>query len=267
MLWRLAEVFCAPLPLFFPARIADLIDPTLAPTLVLLPGMDGTGSLFDPLLQALDPRWPVQVLRYPGDQPLDYPALVERVIAQLPTARRFILLGESFSGPVAVSVAARQPQGLIGLVLCSSFVRNPRPRLAPLQPLLKVLPVQRLPFWPLDALLLGGFSTPSLRQAVAAAIAQVTPPVLQARLQAVISVDLCQALASTRVPLLYLRARRDRLVPQSASALVLQWRSDARLAEIEAPHCLLQAAPAEAAAHLQQFMESVLEADVVANGA
>lgn len=237
-----------------------MIDPTDPPTLVLLPGMDGTGTLFEPLLLALGQHWPVQVLHYPGDQPLGYPALVERVMAQLPTNRRFILLGESFSGPVAVSVAARNPEGLMGLVLCSSFVRNPRPRLAPLQPLLKVLPVQRLPFWPMDALLLGGFSTPALRQALAAAIAQVAPQVLQARLQAVITVDVRQALAATRVPLLYLRARQDRLVPPSASALVRQLRSDARLVEIEAPHCLLQASPAAAAAQLQQFLNDLLEA-------
>ena len=53
-----------------------MIDPNLPPTLVLLPGMDGTGTLFEPLLQALGQHWPVQVLHYPGDQPLGYPCLL-----------------------------------------------------------------------------------------------------------------------------------------------------------------------------------------------
>ncbi|NBF08032.1 alpha/beta fold hydrolase [Pseudomonas sp. Fl4BN1] len=242
------------------------MDLTLSPTLILLPGMDGTGSLFEPLLQALDPAWPVQIVRYPSDQPLDYPALIARVMAQLPTDRPFVLLGESFSGPVAVSVAAKCPSGLMGLVLCSSFVCNPRPGLAPLSPLLKFLPLQRLPFWPMDALLLGGFSTPTLRTALAAAIAQVQPQVLQARLQAVIAVDVRQALATLELPLLYLRARRDRLVPSSASALVLHLRQDARVVAIDAPHCLLQAAPVEAALHLQQFMQRLLNTRAVASG-
>ena len=151
----------------YPARIAGLIDPTPLPILVLLPGMDGTGRLFDPLLHALPPNVAVQVLRYPPDQVLDYPALVERVWQQLPLDRPFVLLGESFSGPVAVSIAARRPSALLGLVLCSSFVRNPRSALAPLSPLLKLLPLRHLPFWPMDALLLGGFSTASLRSALA----------------------------------------------------------------------------------------------------
>ena len=232
----------------------------LSPTLVLLPGMDGTGTLFDPLRQALDPSLPVQVLDYPADQVLGYSALVERVWQQLPTDRPFVLLGESFSGPVAVSLAARRPAGLLGLVLCCSFVRNPRPALAPLAPLLRLMPVQRLPFWPMDALLLGGFSTPSLRQALAAAIAQVAPPVLQARLQEVIAVDASRALSETSVPLLYLRASRDRLVPASAAALVRQLRPDARLVDIHGPHCLLQAAPQEAGAPLQAFIQALIPA-------
>ncbi|WP_341865630.1 alpha/beta hydrolase [Pseudomonas saponiphila] len=248
-----------PLP-FHPARTAPLIALTVSPTLVLLPGMDGTGTLFDPLRQALDPSLPVQVLDYPADQVLDYCALVERVWQQLPTDRPFVLLGESFSGPVAVSIAARRPAGLLGLVLCCSFVRNPRPALAPLAPLLGLLPMGRLPFWPMDALLLGGFSTPSLRQALAAAIAQVAPRVLQARLQAVIAVDASRALRETSVPVSYLRASRDRLVPASAAALVRQLRPDARLVDIDGPHCLLQAAPREAAAQLHAFIQTLIPA-------
>ncbi|WP_414158155.1 alpha/beta fold hydrolase [Pseudomonas sp. BNK-45] len=241
-----------------------MIAPTVLPTLILLPGMDGTGTLFEPLRLALDPSLPVQVLDYPADQVLDYAALVQRVWQQLPTDRPFVLLGESFSGPVAVSIAARRPARLQGLVLCCSFVRNPRPALAPLAPLFGLLPMGRLPFWPMDALLLGGFSTPSLRQALGAAIAQVAPPVLQARLQEVIAVDASRALSETSVPVLYLRASRDRLVPDSAAALVRQLRPDAHLVEIDGPHCLLQASPREAAAQLQAFIQALIPARTAA---
>lgn len=228
---------------------------TLPPMLVLLPGMDGTGTLFQPLLDALGPNTPVQVLDYPSDRALDYPALEERVWQQIPRERPFVLLGESFSGPIAVGIAARRPTGLIGLVLCSSFVRNPRPALAPLAPLLKFMPWQYLPSWPMDALLLGGFSTPTLRNMLITAVARVAPAVLRLRLREVIGVDRCQALAALEVPLLYLRAREDRLVPPQASALIQQLRQDVHLIEVDAPHCLLQAEPVKAAAHLRQFMQ------------
>ena len=43
--------------------------------LVLLPGMDGTGDLFAPLLSALSPALRTIVIRYPSDRPLGYAEL------------------------------------------------------------------------------------------------------------------------------------------------------------------------------------------------
>ena len=54
-------------------------------TLVLLPGMDGTGELFGPFIDALGPAQPVQVLRYPTDRPWGYTELLPWAAQQLPT--------------------------------------------------------------------------------------------------------------------------------------------------------------------------------------
>ncbi|MGQ0798894.1 MAG: serine aminopeptidase domain-containing protein [Pseudomarimonas sp.] len=43
----------------------------------------------------------------------------------LPRSEPYFLLGESFGGPLAIALAARQPRGLLGLVLCASFARYP----------------------------------------------------------------------------------------------------------------------------------------------
>lgn len=230
---------------------------TLAPALILLPGMDGTGELFQPLLAALDGRFEVIVLRYPSDQPLDYPALESLVRQALPQARPFVVLGESFSGPIAVAIAATNTPLLKGLVLCCTFVRNPRPRLGRLSFLLKLLPLAGAPLAPISKVLLGRFATPALRQALAKAVAQVAPRVMQARLKAVVAVDVSQALAASRVPVLYLRAGQDLLVPASASETVARLRPDAQIVTLDGPHCLLQAAPDQAAQHLTRFLQSV----------
>lgn len=54
----------------------------MATKLVLLPGLDGTGLLFQPLLEALGAIFPVQVICYPPDQCLsvnDWTVLKRRV--------------------------------------------------------------------------------------------------------------------------------------------------------------------------------------------
>lgn len=230
---------------------------TTAPALILLPGMDGTGELFQPLITALDGRFELIVLRYPVDQPLDYPALQALVRQALPQTRPFVVLGESFSGPIAVAIAAANNPLLKGLVLCCSFVCNPRPRLGRLSFLLKLLPLARAPLGAISTVLLGSFATPALRQSLAQAVAQVAPRVMQARLRAVVAVDVSQALRASRVPLLYLRASQDRLVPTRAGERVASLRPDAQMVTLDGPHCLLQAAPDEAAQHLTRFLQSV----------
>jgi pimeloyl-ACP methyl ester carboxylesterase len=124
------------------------------PALVLLPGMDGSGHLFAPLIAALGDALRVVTVRYPTQQALDYDSLTALALRDLPD-QDFILLGQSFSGPIAVTLAAARPRGLRGLALCSSFVRNPRPALAPLGALARHLPMKAAPAWLLHHYLLG----------------------------------------------------------------------------------------------------------------
>ena len=87
-------------------------DEALTPKLVLLPGLDGTGKLFAEFLEALDLGSSAQVVPYPPDIPLGYDELETLVRAALPAHGPFIILGESFSGPLAIRIAARPPPAL-----------------------------------------------------------------------------------------------------------------------------------------------------------
>lgn len=62
-------------------------------TIVLLPGMDGTGALFSEFVAALPPGAETLVVSYPPDQAMGYAELEAFVSAKLP-AGTFILLGE-----------------------------------------------------------------------------------------------------------------------------------------------------------------------------
>jgi pimeloyl-ACP methyl ester carboxylesterase len=227
------------------------------PVLVLLPGMDGTGDLFAPLVQALGPAVSTIVVRYP-DEPLDYPEHERVAVAALPTDRPYVVLGESFSGPIAVTISARSPAGLLGCVLCASFLRSPSPLLGLLRPFLGLLPPQNIPEALAVPFLMGRFATAELRRARAEALKHVSPESLVARLRAIVSVDVTDEAQKIRVPTLYLRATEDRLVPRGAAAAFSRFVAHGHIVDVEGPHFLLQTNPLAAARAVSEFMRKAL---------
>jgi len=240
-----------------------MTDKKTPPTLVLLPGMDGTGELFKPLVATLGSQYPTRVVRYPNAS-VGYAALISVARRWLPTQAPYVLLGESFSGPIAISLAAMQPPGLRGLVLCGSFARNPRPwLLSALCPLLSVRPDTMPPLSLLNYLLLGRHATKHLRSMLFSATSQVSGRAVQARFRAIRAIDVCAKLQAVKVPLLYLLAEQDRVVPQSALQTLQQLRPDMRVVSMSAPHMLLQAAPRTAANAIIAFLHEVRKARLV----
>lgn len=226
-------------------------------TLVLLPGMDGTGTLFDPLINALSGNVSVKVVSYPPAAPDGYDVLQNLAEAALPADESIILLGESFSGPIAISLAAKHPKRIKGVVLCCTFARSPRPCLARLRFLAALAPIRQLPITFASAALLGRYATPELRRALRTALGMVSAAVIRARLQAVLLIDVSADLVRVETPILCLRASEDRLIPKNASDLIKQLQPSAQVLEIAGPHCLLQASPAAAARAIQEFMRSI----------
>jgi pimeloyl-ACP methyl ester carboxylesterase len=224
--------------------------------LVLLPGMDGTGKLFCGFTTALGARMAASVIAYPPTHPLGHTQLEAYVRERLPVDEPFILLGESFSGPLAISLAAGAIPNLCALILSCSFARNPRPALAGLKPLIRFLP--KLGSSALaSALLLGRYVTPQLRRQLDDALAPVSRQVLNARLQTVVEADASAALRRVRTPILYLRATRDRIVPPQASLEIAGLAPHTYIEAVEGPHMLLQTAPAAAAQAIVRFATNI----------
>ena len=228
---------------------------TPSPLLVLLPGMDGTGELFAPFVEALGPSTDTHVIRYPADPSLGYAELQAHVQAQLPGDRPYWLLGESFSGPVAIALAATRPAHLAGVILCCTFARCPVPRVPGLASLARLLPIKAAPAAWMHALLLGAHATPALREQLAGALRQVPEAALRARMLAVLEVDATPQLHRIDVPMLYLQGSEDRLVRKAAWRDVSQALPTAQCLSLPAPHMLLQASPAAAAHAVLAFVQ------------
>ena len=225
--------------------------------LVVLPGMDGTAPPRADFAAALGAGIEPHVVAYPPDPALKYEELEAFVRASLPTHRPYVLLGESFSGPIAISIAASRPPQLVGLILCVTFARNPLPVLGPIPWLLPLIPFGLAPMRVISAFLLGRFATVPLIDALRVTFDKVSTQTFKARLGAVARADMRPALTNVRVPVLYLRATEDRLVPRHCADGIARLATQTRIVDIEAPHTLLQVAPAAAAAAVQAFIATL----------
>lgn len=226
-------------------------------TLILLPGLDGTGDLFEPFIAALGSEVNVKVVRYPVAEALGYQDLEVLVRQALPVSEPFVLLGESFSGPIAISIAAEPPPNLVATILCCTFISNPQPRLAAFRWLLPLANPRFAPLAVISSLLMGKYATVALRSTLASTLAKVSTAVFLARLGAIFSVNVAAKLAKVQVPVMYLQALQDRLIPAQESTKVLKAYPIAHVVKLEGPHFLLQVCPKQAANEVCSFLSSL----------
>jgi len=225
------------------------------PKILLLPGLDGSGRLFGPLLAARPRGFLPEVVSYAPDRLLGYDDLAGLVRERLP-AGRFVLVAESFSGPVAVRLAAERPPGLAALVLAATFLHHPlNALLHPIRGLAGAwLFGLGLPA-PLVRHFLAGPDAPhAIVAEVQAAVAAVSPQVLAHRVGEALRVDVREDLARVEVPVLWLAPSRDHLVRADAAEEAQAIRPDVEVASIDAPHMILQRCPQASLARIEELL-------------
>ncbi len=223
--------------------------------LILLPGMDGGGELFYPLKPYLNGDYTVIPLAQSGAQ--DYATLTAQIERQLPD-EPFVLLAESFSGPIAARLAQRHLENLRGVIFVVTF-------LSPLSrwvlSVADALPLKKLLQLPLSSLairtLFLGNAEEELLRHFRRVVDEVPEAVLHGRIQAI------KALEGTalpcELPALYIQARGDRLVPEAKWLEFEQRFSNISRTSLVGPHCILQHRPEESAAAIMRFIEGLSE--------
>jgi pimeloyl-ACP methyl ester carboxylesterase len=227
-----------------------------APEIVLLPGLDGTGELFDRVARFLVPHLDVRIVRYPQDPTLGYAGYIEIVRNEI-GARQVFLLGESFSGPVAVRVATQLKGQIKGLILAATFVKNPWPswlirRAARVDP-------ETTPTHIRDKILMGSYGDPELVAKVDEIVRTLSRPVRAARLRAVADVDVSQDFARLDCPILVLHGRGDWLVRKSPMQRAVGDKGGARMVVLPGSHMLLQTRAEDVAREIVHFTKSSME--------
>lgn len=221
---------------------------------VLLPGLDGTAALFEPFV-AEAPSWAVPIpVALPNAQLGSYDAIADGLAHHFADLSKFMLVAESFSGPLAIKIATRYAERCTALILCASFVTSPVPVWAHRFPWAALFSI-RLPTWAIRRYLLEPGSSSALISAVKHAIGSTSPLVLRSRIQLLANLDSSTDLAKLQTPVAYLRATRDRLVSPSTVKVVLDNREDIAVAEIDGPHLLLQTRPARCWAAIERLVD------------
>ena len=208
--------------------------------------MDGTGFLFEPLLAHLPKGVSAEVVAYPGDVPLTYAELLPIVKAAMPSGVPYLLLGESFSGPLALMAAAERPNGLQGVILCASFIRNPIRYIPQWAAIFSGGFLFRFaPHFLTFKALLSGYSSSELRGLMAQAHSAVLPGVMAMRARNILGVNVENELRKLEQPILYLRGSSDMVVPKRSLRQILRIHPETRVAIIPGPHLVLQVNPKE----------------------
>lgn len=222
--------------------------------LVLLPGLDGTGRLFDPLQQMFPQTVDSTVVSYP-ENCTSYEACVEYAQTKIRHLDRFVVIAESFSGPIAVKLAAQNPEQITGLVLCCSFLSCPISK--PVHPLLKL--IGRVVFQlPVPAIavhhwMIGWEADWKLAKEICQVLESVPGEVVFKRVNAVLDVEVSEIFQNLRQPILVINAEQDQLIP-SLKINSLSKSSLITVRNIPGPHLLLQTHPAQAWELIHSFL-------------
>jgi pimeloyl-ACP methyl ester carboxylesterase len=221
-----------------------------------MPGLDGTGKLFAPIIPLLEPHFELIMVTYPDlDSFTEY---VDCVQNQLPATPGFSLLAESFSGPVALALMAQQPGQIGPSILCATFARSP---LAALTRMANYVPDQMFSIGALNEFCLDVLETNDDDQSETQPLPlnvteQLDGALLKHRIAVLSRIDVSALLPGIEVPILYLHARRDRIVAESDAQMIQEYLPDVDRVDIDAPHLLLQTRPQQCAELILQHAQS-----------
>lgn len=231
-------------------------------TLVVLPGLDGTEVLFRPLLGLL-PDWiqPV-VICYPACGPHDYDGLLKVVREKIAGVPRFLVLASSFSGPLAIMLAAAEPERVRGLILSATFLRAPGRYLPYLRLIARspfiwiVRAIRRIPIWTLRQ------RDDPYRQAKAEIWRRVSARCLARRTRAILSVDVRDLARHCDTLVLCIRFADDQAVPREYTEEILHYLSSAQMVTIPGDHFAMWKHAERYAETITRFAEEQKEANL-----
>ena len=223
--------------------------------IILMPGLNGTEGLFKPFINKKPDYIEIVNVIYPTHEEMSYSELTQYVLKKLESIRDdFILVGESFSGPLALFVAQKNPKGLKGIVLVSTFISPPNLKIGKYLPWVLGFKLTK-PLYKIRSVL-SKSKNMFFIEAISKELQKVSPHVLANRIKSVYSVNAHKALLQCHVPMVYFRGKYDIVVPKKNLVQMLMVRKDISVVEFPTQHFLLQSTPIKAWDAINSFMKN-----------
>ena len=222
---------------------------------LVLPGLDGTDSLLDGFRQSAPSTHRVEVLSLCDNPLIGYSELCDRFSDTIESAGSCTLIGESFSGPLAILLAHRHPNIVRHLVLVATFATTPMPRFASLIPwsLVFRLPMPRF----VARRYLAGQNQELIAQ-LRDAVRIQSPKTLARRMRVLADVDVTSELTELECPITYIRPTADKLVSNFHMQTISKLNERVRIRQIDGPHLILQSQPQLAWKHIMDTVPTTL---------
>ena len=223
------------------------------------PGLHGTEALYQSLRDRLPEGIVAEFVNLPSTGKQDYQTLADHLDRELPkttAGSKRLFIAESFSGPLAIRLAAMRRGEVVGIVLAASFCEAPLNlgiALLPLRPLFMVKP----PRTALRHFLIGNDASEAEvveLQKVAQSIPSAT---LSKRIRTILELAEDDNPDLPDIPILILQADNDNLVPWEAQSKLEANYPQATIHWIASPHFIFQRCPEEGIQSIVEFAEGI----------
>ncbi len=228
---------------------------TTSPIWTFLPGLHGTTELFYAVKDLLPAEVEAEFIELPSSGKQSYKALTRWLQQELPEGQKRLLIAESFSGPLAIRLAAERPDEISGIVLAASFCDaplNPGIAMLPLRPLFMVKPSRTA----LRHFLIGDDATDTEVAELRAIIKDMPSATLAKRIRTILNLEESDNPSlPQQIPMLILQAQSDNLVPWEAQSRLVSSYPKASVHWIESPHLILQREPKQCMQRIVKFIK------------
>lgn len=213
--------------------------------IILLPGLDGTGLLFEKLKESFPENLDIEVISYELLEGISYSDQASEIANRFEGIDIYIV-GESYSGRVAYELFKIRGRRVKGIVFLASFISSP----SILSKLVGLLPVSLITpnFLTKKLLYLLGFSLiggSNLSEPVFASISKANKYKLKSRLRNIANLD--EPAQPITCPVTYIRPSKDLLVSTSAVRLLSEKCSSFKQVTVIGGHFIAQSNPVECA--------------------